>query len=190
VLAPVARKGNLIVRLRGTGAARPVLFIGHLDVVEARRTDWSFDPFQLTEKDGFFYGRGTSDMKADVTTLVSTFLRLKRQGFRPSRDLILALTADEEGGTANGVDWLVKNHRALIDAEFAINPDAGGGNIKDGKHLFLAMQAAEKVFLSFKLEVTNLGGHSSRPEKRTPSTGSPKGSPASPASSSPCGCST
>jgi acetylornithine deacetylase/succinyl-diaminopimelate desuccinylase-like protein len=165
VLAPVARKGNLVVRLRGAGAARPVLFIGHLDVVEALRTDWSFDPFLLTEKDGFFYGRGTSDMKAEVTTLVSAFLRMKREGFRPTRDLILALTADEEGGTANGVDWLLKNHRALIDAEFAINPDAGGGNIKDGKYLFLSMQAAEKVFLSFKLAVTNPGGHSSLPEK-------------------------
>jgi acetylornithine deacetylase/succinyl-diaminopimelate desuccinylase-like protein len=165
VLAPVARKGNLVVRLRGTGAARPVLFIGHLDVVEALRSDWSFDPFQLTEKDGFFYGRGTSDMKAEVTTLVSAFLRMKREGFRPTRDLILALTADEEGGTANGVDWLLKNHRALVDAEFAINPDAGGGNIKDGKYLFLSMQAAEKVFISFKLTVTNAGGHSSLPEK-------------------------
>jgi acetylornithine deacetylase/succinyl-diaminopimelate desuccinylase-like protein len=165
VLAPRARKGNLVVRLRGTGTARPVLFIAHLDVVEALPTDWSYDPFHLTEKDGYFYGRGTSDMKADVATLVWAFLRLKRENFRPSRDLILALTADEEGGTANGVDWLLKGHRELVDAEFAINPDAGGGHDKNGKHLFLAVQAAEKVFLSFKLEVTNPGGHSSRPER-------------------------
>jgi acetylornithine deacetylase/succinyl-diaminopimelate desuccinylase-like protein len=165
VLAPVARKGNLVVRLHGGTGTRPVLFIGHLDVVEALRSDWSFDPFQLLEKDGFFYGRGTADMKGDVAVLVSTFLRLKRENFRPSRDMILALTSDEEGGPANGVDWLVKNHRDLVDAEFCINPDSGGGHIKNGKHLFLAVQAAEKVFLSFKLEVTNPGGHSSRPSR-------------------------
>jgi acetylornithine deacetylase/succinyl-diaminopimelate desuccinylase-like protein len=165
VLGPRERKGNLVVRLRGTGAARPILFIAHLDVVEALRKDWTYDPFQLTEKDGFFYGRGTSDMKGDDAILVETFLRLKRENFRPSRDLILALTSDEESGTANGVDWLLRNHRDLVDAEFAVNPDAGGGHDKNGKHLFLAVEAAEKVFLSFKLEATNPGGHSSRPEK-------------------------
>ena len=159
------RKGNLVVRLRGTGPARPVLFIGHLDVVEALRSDWSFDPFQLTELDGFFYGRGTSDMKGDDAVLVSTFLRLKREGYRPSRDLIVALTSDEEGGPSNGVDWLVKNHHDLIDAEYCINLDGGGGHIKNGKHLFMAVQAAEKVFLTFKLEAKNPGGHSSRPSK-------------------------
>ena len=159
------RKGNLVVRLRGTGTAKPVLFIGHLDVVEALRSDWSFDPFQLTEQDGFFYGRGTSDMKGDDAVLISTFLRLKREGYRPSRDLIVALTSDEEGGPSNGIDWLVKNHRDLIDAEFCINLDGGGGHIKTGKHLFMAVQAAEKVFLTFKLEVKNPGGHSSRPSK-------------------------
>jgi acetylornithine deacetylase/succinyl-diaminopimelate desuccinylase-like protein len=165
VLAPVPRKGNVVVRLHGAGAGRPILFIGHLDVVEALRSDWSFDPFQLLEQDGYFYGRGTSDMKGDVAVLVSTFLRMKRDGFRPSRDLILALTSDEEGGTANGIGWLVKNHRDLIDAELCVNADGGGGHIKNGKHLFLAVQAAEKVFLTFKLESRNPGGHSSRPSK-------------------------
>jgi acetylornithine deacetylase/succinyl-diaminopimelate desuccinylase-like protein len=166
LLAPAPRKGNLVVRFRGVGTARPVLFIGHLDVVEARRSDWSFDPFHLTEKDGFFYGRGTSDMKGDDAVLVSTFLRLKREGFRPSRDLILALTSDEEtGGPTNGASWLVKNHRDLIDAEFCINSDGGGGDIKNGRHLFMSVQAAEKVFLSFRLEVTNPGGHSSLPTR-------------------------
>jgi acetylornithine deacetylase/succinyl-diaminopimelate desuccinylase-like protein len=165
VLAPAPRKGNLVVRLRGSGADRPILFIGHLDVVEALRSDWSTDPFQLVEKDGWMYGRGTADMKGEVAVLVSTFLRLKREGVRPSRDLILALTADEEGGTHNGVEWLLKDHRPLVDAEFAINPDAGGGHIKNGKHLYLALQAAEKVYLSFKLEVTNAGGHSSQPAR-------------------------
>ena len=165
VLAPRQRKGNLVARLRGSGATRPVLFLGHLDVVEARRSDWSFDPFQFTEQDGFFYGRGAADMKGDDAVLVSTFLRLKREGFRPSRDMILALTADEEGGTANGADWLVRNRRDLVDAEFCINADSGGGHLKQGRHLFLGVQAAEKVFLSFRLEVTNPGGHSSRPPK-------------------------
>jgi acetylornithine deacetylase/succinyl-diaminopimelate desuccinylase-like protein len=165
VLAPVQRKGNLVVRLHGSGGGRPVLFIGHLDVVEALRSDWSFDPFQLLERDGYFYGRGTSDMKGDDAVLVSTFLRLKREGFRPSRDLILALTSDEEGGTANGIEWLVRNHRDLIDSEFCVNADGGGGHIKNGRSIFLAVQAAEKVFLTFKLEAKNPGGHSSRPSK-------------------------
>ncbi len=171
VLVPkeMPRKGNVVVRLRGTssstGPAKPILFIGHLDVVEAKREDWSFDPFQFRERDGYFYGRGTSDMKGDVAVLVTTFLRLKREGFRPSRDLILALTSDEEGGPGNGVQWLVKEHRDLIDAAFCINSDAGGGHIKNGKRIFMSMEAAEKVFLSFKLETTNPGGHSSLPPK-------------------------
>ena len=159
------RKGNLVVRLRGSGTAKPVLFLGHLDVVEALRSDWSLDPFQLTEQDGFFYGRGTSDMKGDAAVLIATFLRLKREGYKPSRDLIVALTSDEEGGTPNGAEWLAKNHRDLIDAGFCINLDGGGGHIKNGKRLFMAVQAAEKVFLTFKLEVKNPGGHSSRPSK-------------------------
>jgi acetylornithine deacetylase/succinyl-diaminopimelate desuccinylase-like protein len=165
VLGPVPRKGNLVVRLRGTGAARPILFIGHLDVVEAKRSDWSFDPFTFRERDGYFYGRGTQDMKGDDAILISTFLRLKREGFKPARDMILALTSDEEGGNSNGIDWLVKNHRDLIDAEFCVNSDGGGGDIKNGKLRFMKVQAAEKVFLSFKLEVTNAGGHSSLPKK-------------------------
>jgi acetylornithine deacetylase/succinyl-diaminopimelate desuccinylase-like protein len=165
VLAPVARKGNLVVRLHGTGAARPILFLGHLDVVEANRADWPFDPFVFLQQDGYFYGRGTSDMKGDDATLVAAFLRMKREKFQPARDLILALTSDEEGGPANGVDWLLKQHRDLIDAQFCVNADGGGGHIKNGKPIFMAMQAAEKVFLSFKLEVTNSGGHSSLPTK-------------------------
>jgi len=159
------RKGGVVVRLHGTGAARPVLFLGHLDVVEALRSDWSLDPFRLTEQDGYYYGRGTSDMKGDAAVLIETFLRLKREGYRPSRDLIAALTADEEGGTPNGAEWLVQNHRDLIDAQFCINLDGGGGHIKNGKRLFMAVQAAEKVFLTFQLEVKNPGGHSSRPSR-------------------------
>ena len=165
VLAPVVRKGNLVVRLLGTGTGRPILFLGHLDVVEARRDDWPFDPFVFREEDGYFYGRGTADMKGDDAALVTAFLRMKREKFKPARDLILALTSDEEGGTANGVDWLVKQHRDLIDAQFCVNTDAGGGHIKNGKPIYMAMQAAEKVYLSFKLEVTNPGGHSSMPTR-------------------------
>lgn len=165
VLAPQARKGNVVVRFHGTGSGRPILFIGHLDVVEAQRTDWTVNPFEFIERDGFFYGRGTSDMKGGDAVLVANFLRLKQEGFRPSRDLILALTSDEESGPANGMDWLVKNHRALVDAEFCVNSDGGGGHLKNGKPTFMGVQAAEKVFLSFKLEVTNPGGHSSQPRK-------------------------
>jgi acetylornithine deacetylase/succinyl-diaminopimelate desuccinylase-like protein len=165
VLTPVPRKGNLVVRLRGTGSGRPILFLGHLDVVEAKRSDWSIDPFTLFEKDGYFYGRGTEDTKGNDATVVAAFLRMKRAGFRPTRDLILALTADEEGGPSNGASWLVKNHRDLIDAEFCINTDAGGGVIKKGRRIYMEVEGAEKVFLTFRLEVTNPGGHSSRPSK-------------------------
>jgi len=165
VLAPVVRKGNLVVRLLGTGTARPILFLGHLDVVEARRADWPSDPFVFREEDGYFYGRGTADMKGDDAALVAAFLRIKREKFKPARDLILALTSDEEGGPANGVDWLVKQHRDLIDAQFCVNTDAGGGHIKNGKPIYLAMQAAEKIYLSYKLEVANKGGHSSVPTR-------------------------
>ena len=126
VLGPNDRKGNLVARIHGTGAAKPILFIGHLDVVEALRSDWTTDPFQFVEKDGYFYGRGTQDMKESDAILVTTFIRLKKEGFKPDRDLILALTADEEGGKSNGVDWLLKNHRDLIDAAFVLNSDAGG----------------------------------------------------------------
>lgn len=165
LLVPAPRKGNLVVRLRGEGRARPILFIGHLDVVEAKRSDWSFDPFEFREQDGYFYGRGTQDMKGDMAILVATFLRLKREGYRPARDMILALTSDEEGGPANGVNWLVENRRDLIDADFCINPDGGGASLRDGKRRYLSIQAAEKVYLSFKLEVANAGGHSSLPTR-------------------------
>jgi len=164
VLGPDPRKGNLVARYHGSGARRPLLLLAHLDVVDAKREDWSFDPFTFLEKDGFFYGRGTSDDKAMAAQFVANLIRLKQEGFTPDRDLILALTADEEGGSFNGVEWLVRNHRNLIDAEFAIN-EGGGGNMRRGKYLTNEVQASEKVYQDFRLEVTNPGGHSSLPVK-------------------------
>jgi acetylornithine deacetylase/succinyl-diaminopimelate desuccinylase-like protein len=164
ILGPDPRKGNLVARYRGTGAKRPLLLLAHLDVVEAKRADWSVDPFVFLEKDGFFYGRGTSDDKAMASQFVANLIRLKEEHFTPDRDLILALTADEEGGAFNGAEWLVKNHKALIDADYAIN-EGGGGNIRKGKYLTNEVQASEKVYQDFHLEVTNKGGHSSLPVK-------------------------
>ncbi len=156
-------KGNLIVRYRGRGGAlKPVLLLAHLDVVAALRTDWSRDPFELQEANGFFYGRGTADDKAMASMFVANLLRYKREGFVPTRDLILALTADEEGGDANGVDFLVRNHRTLIDAAYAIN-EGGGGTLNGTTPMFHSVQAAEKVPVNFTLTVVNPGGHSSVP---------------------------
>ena len=164
VVVPAPRKGNVVARLRGAGKANPVLFLAHLDVVEARREDWTYDPFQLVEKDGYFYGRGTQDIKGDAALLIANFIRLKREGFQPERDLILALTADEEGGRGpNGVAWLIGHRRPLIDAAFCVNTDAGGGQAKDGKRTLYTVQAAEKGYASFLLTARNPGGHSSLP---------------------------
>ena len=165
VLGPLPNKKNLVVRLHGRGPAKPILFIGHLDVVQALRQDWSMDPFKFTEMDGFFYGRGTSDIKQGDAIVVANFLRLKKDGWVPSRDLILALTADEEGGESNGIQWLLKNHRELIEAEYCINTDAGDFETKNGKRLMLGMQTSEKNYVDFRLEVKSNGGHSSRPVK-------------------------
>lgn len=162
VLGPDPRKGNLVARYRGTGGRKPLLLLAHLDVVEAKREDWSFDPFTFLERDGYFYGRGTTDDKAMASGLLADLIRLKAEGFKPDRDLILALTADEEGGNFNGVDWLVQHHRDLIDAELALN-EGGGGQMKNGKYLVNEVQASEKVYQDFRLETKNAGGHSSRP---------------------------
>ena len=164
VLGPNDRKGNMVARLHGTDTSlKPILIIGHLDVVEARREDWTTDPFQFVEKDGYFYGRGTQDMKVNDAILVTTFIRFKREGYRPGRDLILALTADEEGGKSNGVDWLLKYHRDLIDAEFVLNADAGGVTTVKGKPVNVDIEASEKLYADFQLTATNPGGHSSLP---------------------------
>jgi acetylornithine deacetylase/succinyl-diaminopimelate desuccinylase-like protein len=163
VIGPNERKKNLVVRLHGTGAKKPILLNGHLDVVEARREDWTTDPFQFVEKEGFYYGRGTQDMKSDDAIFVTVLIRYFKEGYKPDRDLILALTADEEGGKFNGVDWLLRNHRELIDADFVLNPDNGSLDTVNGKPVSFAMDATEKLYADYQFEVTNPGGHSSRP---------------------------
>jgi acetylornithine deacetylase/succinyl-diaminopimelate desuccinylase-like protein len=160
---PNDRKKNLVVRYHGSGKRKPVLLIGHLDVVEARRSDWTYDPFQFVEKDGYFYGRGTQDMKDGDAVMVTTLLRFKKEGYVPDRDIVLALTADEEGGTSNGVDWLIKNKRELIEAEFVLNHDGGGVLMEHGKPTMMEVDASEKLYADFQLTVTNPGGHSSLP---------------------------
>ena len=160
---PNDRKKNVVVHYHGSGKQKPVLLIGHLDVVEARREDWTTDPFQFVEKDGYFYGRGTQDMKDGDAIMVTTLLRFKKEGFVPDRDIILALTADEEGGQSNGVDWLIKNHRDWIDAEFVLNHDGGGILAEHGKPLMMLIEPAEKLYADYTLTVTSPGGHSSLP---------------------------
>jgi acetylornithine deacetylase/succinyl-diaminopimelate desuccinylase-like protein len=165
VAGPNERKKNLVVRLHGTGQQKPILFLAHLDVVEARREDWTTDPFQFIEKDGYFYGRGTVDIKDGAAILATNFIRMKKAGLVPNRDLILALTADEEGGNFNGVEWLLKHHRDWIDAEYCVNLDGGDFMSDKGKKIYGAVQASEKVYVDFQLEVKNPGGHSSRPTR-------------------------
>ena len=163
ILGPNDRKKNLVVRLHGTGKHKPLLLIGHLDVVEAHREDWTIDPFIFVEKDGFYYGRGTQDMKSGDAIMATTLIRFKKEGFTPNRDIILALTADEEGGKSNGVDWLLKNHRELIDAEIVFNHDGGGILSDHGKPVMMTVDATEKLYADFQLSVTDPGGHSSLP---------------------------
>jgi acetylornithine deacetylase/succinyl-diaminopimelate desuccinylase-like protein len=166
VFTSAPRKGNLVARLRGTGARKPILLLAHLDVVEARREDWSVDPFKLIEKDGYFYGRGTADDKFMAAAFVANLIRYVQEGYRPDRDIILALDTDEEilDRDALGIQWLLKNHRDLIDAEFALN-EGGSVGLKNGKPIRNSVQTSEKVSLSYQLEVKNRGGHSSLPSK-------------------------
>ena len=157
-------KGNVVVRYRGKGRGKPVLFLGHLDVVEAKAEDWSVDPFQLTERDGWFYGRGAIDMKDGDAAMLESLIRLQREHFKPERDIIVAFTADEEaGGDANGPAFLLKEHRDLIDADLVINLDGGGGNYKNGERLYLELGTSEKNYVTYTLETTSPGGHGSLP---------------------------
>ena len=165
LVGPQPQHMNLVVRYRGKGIHLPILFIAHLDVVEALRSGWSLDPFTFTEKGGYFYGRGTTDMKCEVADLVANLIRFKEEGFVPDRDIIVALTEDEEGGNANGVQWLLANRRDLIEAEYCINPDGGGGEIKNGRHVVMDVQTSEKTYLDFTFEARDKGGHSSVPGK-------------------------
>jgi len=169
VLSSGARKGNLVARLRGTGARRPLLLLAHLDVVEAKREDWDFDPFKLQEVDGYFRGRGAIDDKAMAAIFVANMIRYVKEGLKPDRDIILALTADEELSDSphNGVHWLLQNHRDLIDAELAIN-EGGGGALRNGSPFRLGVQVAEKVYQTYQLEVTDRGGHSAAPRRDNP----------------------
>jgi len=163
VLEPVPGKGNLVARYRGRDSGRkPLLLLAHIDVVAADPADWTLPPFEFIEQDGYFYGRGTTDDKDEAAIHVANLIRLREEGFVPDRDIIVALTADEEGGQHNGVAWLLENHPDLIDAEYALN-EGGGGALKDGVHVLNAVQASEKVYQTFILETTNPGGHSSLP---------------------------
>jgi acetylornithine deacetylase/succinyl-diaminopimelate desuccinylase-like protein len=166
VLSPAPRKGNLVARLRGSGARKPILLLAHLDVVPAQQTDWSVDPFKLTERDGYFYARGTSDDKYMASAFVANLIRYKREGYRPDRDIIVALETDEEilDRNALGIQWLLKNHRELIDAEFALN-EGGSVGLKRGKAIRNSVQTSEKVSVTYQLQVTNHGGHSSVPRR-------------------------
>src|SRR5260370_15498970 len=164
VFNPAPRKGNLVARLHGTGARKPILLMAHLDVVEAKREDWSTDPFKLIEKDGYFYARGSGDDKFMAATFVATMIRYKQEGFKPARDIILLLETDEEIGDndAVGIQWMIKNHRDLIDAELALN-EGGRVRSKNGKPLRADLQTSAQVFATYSFDVKNPRSHSSRP---------------------------
>src|SRR5260221_13687803 len=162
--SPAPRKGNLVARLRGTGARKPILLVAHIDVVTAGREDWSTDPFKLTEQDGYFYARGSGDDKYMAATFIANLIRYRQEGYKPDRDIIVALETDEEilDKDALGIQWLLKNHRDLIDAEFALN-EGGGVGLKNGKAIRTSVQTSEKVSVSYALTVKNKGGHSAVP---------------------------
>ena len=166
VFSPAPKKGNLVARLRGTGALRPMLLLAHIDVVPASREDWSYDPFKLTEQDGYFYGRGTGDDKFMAATFIANLIRFRQENFKPGRDIIVVLETDEEilDRNAMGIQWLLQNHRDLIDAEFALN-EGGSVGLKEGKPIRNSVQTSEKISIGFQLDVRNKGGHSAVPGK-------------------------
>lgn len=164
ILALDSTKGNLIVRYKGSGKNRPLLLLAHLDVVDANKVDWKFDPFKLTESDGFYYGRGTADDKAMAAIFISNLIRFNEERFIPERDIIVCLTSDEENAGPNGIQWLLKHHRNLIDAEFCLN-EGGNGEIINGEYKLNEVQVAEKIYQSYRLTIKAEGGHSSIPTK-------------------------
>jgi acetylornithine deacetylase/succinyl-diaminopimelate desuccinylase-like protein len=166
ILAPADHptKGSVVIRLHGAGHGKPLLFIGHLDVVEVDPQAWHSDPFRVVERDGYFYGRGTEDMKGDDAVLLTALIRLKDENFVPDRDIILAFTADEEaGGDANGVQFLFAKHRDLVDSDLVLNVDDSGGRIRDGKRVYIGVETSEKLYATYELSTENRGGHSSLP---------------------------
>jgi acetylornithine deacetylase/succinyl-diaminopimelate desuccinylase-like protein len=164
--SPAPRKGDLVARLHGSGAKKPILLVAHLDVVPAPREDWSTDPFRLTEKDGYFYGRGVGDDKYMAASFIANLIRYKQEGYKPDRDIIVALETDEEifDRDGLGIQWLIRNHRDLIDAEFALN-EGGGVTLKGGKPIIAHLQTSEKVVANYQLDVKNPGGHSAVPSR-------------------------
>jgi len=170
VVTPKERpdSASVVIRLRGRSSARPVLYISHLDVVPAKRDDWTFDPFKLTEKEGWLYGRGTIDMKGQDAAVLTALIRMKQEGIVPARDIIAAFTPDEETRSLWGVSWLLKEHRPLVAAALVINPDGGEAAIKKGRRLYVGVQTSEKIFVTFELETRDKGGHSSRPTAENP----------------------
>jgi acetylornithine deacetylase/succinyl-diaminopimelate desuccinylase-like protein len=166
VFNPAPRKGNLVARLRGTGAKKPILLVAHLDVVDAKRSDWTTDPFTLVEKDGWFYARGSGDDKAMAAAWVTALMRYKREGFVPARDIVLVLETDEEilDEHGLGMQWLLEHHRDLLNAELALNEGAPVAHAK-GKPVYVGLQTSEKISTHFVLEVKNKGGHSSLPSR-------------------------
>jgi acetylornithine deacetylase/succinyl-diaminopimelate desuccinylase-like protein len=167
--ADAPRSGNVVARLHGRGKGKAVLYLCHLDVVAANPEDWTRDPFHLTEDSGWLYGRGTIDMKGQDAAVLAALLRMKSEHFIPERDIVVAFTADEEsGGERNGVNWLLNEHRDLVDADLVINPDGGEAGMKAGRRLYIGVQTSEKISMAFEAEVTDKGGHSSRPTADNP----------------------
>jgi acetylornithine deacetylase/succinyl-diaminopimelate desuccinylase-like protein len=156
-------QSSLIVKLKGRGHGKALLYLCHLDVVPAKPEDWTVPPYALTEKDGWIYGRGSLDMKGEDANVAAALLRLKREGYVPARDIIVAFTPDEETGGEHGVGWLVSTHRELIDAGLVLNPDSGTGAFRNGQRAFYGVQTSEKTYVTFRAETTNKGGHSSEP---------------------------
>ena len=167
VIGPTATRGNLLVHIKGDGSARPLLLLAHIDVVEAAAREWNVAPFELSEKDGYFYGRGTSDNKASAAIYVSNLISYLRAGQVPKRDIYLALTADEEGGNNNGVKWLLENRPRLREAQLALN-EGGKGTLVDGRAVANGLQFSEKVYQSYRVEASGPGGHSALPTPENP----------------------
>jgi acetylornithine deacetylase/succinyl-diaminopimelate desuccinylase-like protein len=163
LLGPRPDRQNLIARIRGKGTAKPILFIIHLDVVNAPPEGWNSDPFRLTEREGFYYGRGVGDAKGPAAQLVANLIRLRAEQYVPERNLVVTLTADEDGGTNNGIKWLLSERADLMDVAYCINLDAGGGHMEKGRRLRMTVNTCEKTPLNFRLQTKGEGGHSSLP---------------------------